>query len=235
MPVRRYVRAMWWALVVVVAGCGRFGFGSDPASDAKPLDDDAVAPPAPVHVYSFDQSLADDLGGPPLMALGGMLRVGGGYAFDANQGLVTASVMPARVYTIDVVFSFATVATWRKIIDVAALDAEPGLYVHDAMLTYVVVPSVDHVESTPRLAPDTTVALTLTRDDANHVAAYLDRVPVWTFVDTNGRAALNAGAPKLQFFIDDSIAGGTEASAGVVKQIRIYDRALTPSEVADRD
>lgn len=221
-------------LIVLASACGRIAFDSDPG-ESSPVDA-AVAPdaggPVPVHVYRLDGTLDDDRGGAPLASNGGELVPGGGYRFAANQGLTTSSTMPSRVYTVEIRFSFDEVASWRKVIDVNSLVAEPGLYVWDSTLTYVVVPSVDHVVSQPRLVAGQLATVVLTRDAAGTVVGYVAGQRAITFVDSLGVAALNAGSPTFRFFMDDAVNGGNEASPGLVQLVRIYDVALSATEVA---
>ena len=83
---------------------------------------------APVHVYELDGSLADTMGGPDLVALGGTLTAGG-YDFEANEGLnlSSASIDPGE-YTIEIDFSFDALSSYQKILDFKGLVADTGIY-----------------------------------------------------------------------------------------------------------
>ena len=62
---------------------------------------------APSHVYLLDGSLADQNGGPSLVADGGSLGATS-YSFGANQGLSLSNVL-GSVYTIDFESTFTNV------------------------------------------------------------------------------------------------------------------------------
>ena len=78
------------------------------------------------------------------------------------------------------------------------------------------------------LAEDTYADVAFTRAADGLIAAYTNGAPQFTYPDSNGQSIV--GIDGLRFFKDD---GATEASAGSVARIRVYDGALTPAEVLD--
>ena len=181
----------------------------------------------PSHHYALD-TLNDDLGGPALTALGGSLG-DGGYRFGPNQGLTLTNGVQPGVYTIDVTFSFDQLGSWRKIIDFKNLGSDNGLYTYNTALQFVVTPGVHFETSPPIFVVDTMTRVTLTRDDAGVVNGYVNGAPEISFVDFDGGAAFST--PVANFFVDDPLTGGGESSGGLVRELRIYDRALNAAEV----
>jgi hypothetical protein len=181
----------------------------------------------PSHHYALD-TLNDDLGGPALTSLGGSLS-DGGYRFGPNQGLRLTNVVQPDVYTIDVTFSFDQLGSWRKIIDFKNLGSDNGLYTFDNALQFVVTAGVHFETSPPIFSVDTMTRVTLTRDDAGVVNGYVNGAPEISFVDFDGGAAFST--PVANFFVDDPLTAGGESSGGLVRELRLYDRALSASEV----
>jgi Concanavalin A-like lectin/glucanases superfamily len=222
------VRAsLTWLLLV--AGCGRLEFTDIPAMAASP--DAAVdADPRllPLHQYSFAGSLADDNGRAPMTGAGGTLTADG-YRFAANQGLRVLDALPPNAYTVDLLFSFEQLGGWRKILDFKSLESDNGFYIYESHLQFVIVAGTSFADAPQLLTPNGLTQVTLTRDTKNHVVGYVNREPGFSFDDTGNAAALNS--TEATFFIDDKPTSGNEAAAGLVRRIRIYDRALTAAEL----
>lgn len=242
--IRRIARAWPTAWLIGAAACGRLAFDNAtpaqldgrtpdaadatidaaPEIDARAPDDAASSGPIPIHEYRFENNLADERGGPTLVGLGGAFTADG-YRFAANQGVVGALTLPPSVYTVDITFAFDTLASWRKILDFKGLGSDNGLYTFDTSLQFVVVAGSVFATSPPVLATATSARATLSRDAAGHVIGSVDGIPLFNFDDTDGVATLDA-SQSATFFIDDQVTGSGEASAGVVRRIRIYDAAL---------
>src|ERR1017187_6336549 len=77
----------------------------------------AAAGITPSHSYDLTISLADSLGGPSLVPLGGTLVPGTGYVFGANQGLNLSGAFanPAN-YSIRMTFKIAKTSGFVKFI-----------------------------------------------------------------------------------------------------------------------
>lgn len=175
-----------------------------------------------VHQYRFDGSLADDMGGPSLGSLGGTVA-GGRYVFDMNQGLVLNENLGSQ-YTLDFVYNLASQTGYRKLVDFAARTSDNGVYTLNGMATiYAGGPWSGGVP----IPNDADSQLTVTRDAAGVVNAYLDRQLVVSYTDISNALVFGAVA---NFFMDDGVQG-SEASSGQVDFLRIYDAALTQQEV----
>lgn len=213
----------WVAALAAAAACGRVGY--DPIEGGDDVDVDAPVSVAPIHDYRLEGNLDDVYGGPALWNGGGTF-VAGGYQFVPNAGLALTAGMPPEVYTIDFVFAFDTLGSWRKILDVKGLSTDEGLYTYDDHLQYVVVAGQVFADGATALTAGTTMQVTLTRDAGGVVHGYVDRVPQFMFEDTAGVAALPDASAVAHYFIDDPTTSGNESSGGVVRRIRIWDVAL---------
>ena len=138
----------------------------------------------------------------------------------------TSGVINNDAYTIELLFRFDRIDGFRKIIDLKDAADDSGLYTLDGRLTFY-----DAETPTPRtIEADTYVQVVLTRKASGKVAAYVDGVRQFSFLDDGGLAVIDA-SDVLRFFQDDSTTSG-EHSAGAVSRIRLYDRPLSASEVA---
>ncbi len=180
------------------------------------------------HLYLLNGSLADEMGGPALVANGGTLGVNG-YTFGLNQGLSLANALPASVYTVDLQFSFDALGGWRKIAQFKGDGSDNGLYAYgDHLQFYPQATSADSVFTAGQLA-----RLTLTRDAAGQFSAYINGAPVLGFNDGGSADATYSEPAALGvFFRDDHYTNGYEAGSGVVRYLRVYDQALSAGQVA---
>ena len=174
-----------------------------------------------VHTFLFNNSLADSTGSATMSANGGSLTATN-YVFGANQGLTLTGVSNSLSdYSIEMEFSLANVNGFNKILDFKNLTSDRGLYVAFGGLRFF------DLATGGSIAANTPVRVVLTRTAAT------DELRVWV----NGATAFSVGDPlgrgiftgPLQFFGDDN--GGSEASAGSVDLIRVYNGALMPAEV----
>lgn len=173
------------------------------------------------HQYELNGSLKDQLGGPDLVANGGSLAPAGVYAFKANQGLQLQEKIGA-VYSIDMVFHFDALGSWRKIVDFSDLKHDAGFYAWGKDLTFF-----DLGATTGTLAAMTDTRLTLSRGADAMLNIYQDGKLVMSKKDTQPYSDLSN--VYLNFFRDDR--GGSEAGPGAVDFIHIYDAALSAAEV----
>jgi hypothetical protein len=103
------------------------------------------------------------------------------------------------------------------------------------MLQFVVVavtgcPGTDCYTSPALFVGDDSHQVTLTRDAAGAVTAYVDRAPQFTFDDTGTVAVFDQPDAVAMFAIDDT-STTEEASAGTIRRIRIYDAAIAANEI----
>jgi hypothetical protein len=198
-------------------------FGS-PAIDANLFQPS----PAPARDYQLNGSLADALGGPPLIALGGVQQTER-YAFSPNKGLNANSALanPAQ-YSIEILFDWHSLSGgWQKIIDFHNLTSNVGLYTVGNGLQFVNGPYTANLFNTSDFA-----RLVLTRDDATDIVrAYVDGNEVWSFVDAAGDAVFDGPNQIIRFFQDDMATAQTEAGSGRIEFIRIYNAVLTTPQI----
>ena len=175
-----------------------------------------------VHSFLFNNSFADSTGAATMTANGGSLAATQ-YVFGANQGLtLTGATNSLSDYSIEMEFSLATVSGFNKILDFQNLTSDRGLYVNGGLIFF-------DLGSGGTITASTQVRVVLTRESAtNTLVGYVNGTQAFSLADPLGRAVFTA---PFQFFRDDN--GGTEASAGSVDLIRVYDGALTATEVAN--
>jgi hypothetical protein len=74
----------------------------------------------------------------------------------------------------------------------------------------------------------------LTRDDSTDIVrAYLNGAERWNFVDSAQDAVFVGPSQIIRFFQDDVVTGQTDAESGFVDRIRIFDRALSATEIVE--
>lgn len=184
-----------------------------------------------VHLYEFNGSFADSLGGPALVNNGGTLS-GGSLLFGANQGpTLDIESDLAGDYSIGLRFSFDAVSGYRKIVDYQDRTADYGMYLDSGVLTLYNYSWV----GTTALNPSQTVDLVLTRDGASGVfTAYLNgsTVPEFSITDSGSLAVATNGGGFARFqFLRDDFLQGTEASGGTLQELRVWDGALAAGEI----
>lgn len=187
-----------------------------------------------VHQYQLNGTLADDFGGPALVSGGGTLGPAN-YSFSAGQGLSLSDGLPnAFDYSIEMIVNFSNLAPfqYRKIIDFKNLTSDWGLYTHSNSLTFYggTVPGPSDA-----LSNNVDARIILTRDDSTDlVSFYVNGAIQGSFTDSTDIAEFTFANNIIHFFRNDTVQSG-EDPTGVVDLIRIYNGALTISEVAALD
>jgi hypothetical protein len=190
--------------------------------------------------FRLQSSLTSDIGAPPpLEFLGassftnepvdGINRTV--VAFPAGDGLTltNASVVLSNRYSVVVLFRFATINGWERILDFKNRTTDWGLYSYGNNLNFYAITT----GSGGSMQADTYLQVVLTRDGAGLVAGYVNGSPEISFSDADGEALLSADN-VLNFFRDD-LAVPNEYSAGAAARVRIYDDAFSPAQVAALD
>jgi len=207
------------------------------------LSGTATNPPSAVEPglradYRFQNNLVSSAGSPPALTNLGAnsfltATVDGAsrtvLSFTANNGVLLqpgTSVVPSNVYSVVLLAALDNVSLYRRVIGFAPAMSDPGLYVHNGRLSYW--PLLDG--SSSAVASGGFVQLVLTRAADGTVRGYVNGARQFEFSDASGSAGPGTNG-VLRFFRDD----GTEASAGKVARIRIYDVALTDPQVAALD
>ncbi len=217
----------------VLSGCG----DDDPAAPTP------ATPAALMADYQFQNSLTSSVGtAPALVDLGGPNTFGVATVDGASRTVLnfaqgdgvslspTTGVVPNSSYSVVVLFEFDLVNSYRRIWDpLNVTESDWGLYNWGGNLWYYDIATDD---ATASIAANTFVQVALTRDDSGGLAGYLDGVQKFAVVDSLGEAIISDGN-IMNFFRDD--VGGGEESAGSVARIRLYDGALTASQVSALD
>jgi hypothetical protein len=143
----------------------------------------------------------------------------------------TTSVVPNDTYTIVVLFELDSVDGFRRIIDFKNATSDSGLYIQNGRLRFFPTSSA----GPSPIAANQYVQVALSRDSGGTVVGYVEGVQQFSFSDTSGEAVTDAN-DALRFFRDNQSGGAsTEHSAGSVARIRLYDSALSASDVGELD
>jgi hypothetical protein len=128
-----------------------------------------------------------------------------------------------------VLFRFDTVTGYRRLLNVKDPFDDSGLYVRDGKLAFYPV-----AEGTvAQIDPSTYVQVVLTRDHNKTVTGYVNGVSQFQFNDTGNRATID-DPQDIQWFFDNTAGSSTgENSGGYVARIRLWNRSLSSSEVAN--
>jgi hypothetical protein len=216
------------------AACGRINIDGRPVDVPKDGEVDADVRAQPVHRYRLSGSYSDDFGGPALRSHGGTFDASA-YRFKPNEGLSLSGVMPIAVYTIDAMVAIDDLTQWRKLIDFKALAIEPGVYVNDAKFSFVEraesagTPII--AQSLPMLRAREFTELTIVREANGRITGYIDRAPAFSIVDSFEAGTFTGPGSVVYFVMDDTQTNRVEASSGSIRDIRIWDVALTDAEV----
>jgi hypothetical protein len=229
---------------LLLVACGRLGFDAVSTHDASTgtqgdaMADAAADAPGPmlIHQYSLNNSFADDLGGPDLTALGGIVSATG-YMFPADMGLSLTNAVPASVYSIDILFSFDVTTGYNKLVDFKNRGSDAGLYVYNQQLQFVVIPITGcpgndcYTSPSAPFADFAAAQVTVTRDATGLVTCFVARQPVLSFDDSMTVGTFDMAGSIANFFMDDTVTGGNEASPGTVTRIRIYNGPLAAAQI----
>jgi hypothetical protein len=159
---------------------------------------------------------------------------GGGFRITTTQEL-------GETYTVGLRFSFDQVApSWRKIIDYKNRAEDTGFYFYDSAIEFY-----PYEESVETFSAGEVLDLLAVRegtegDLAGTFTVYAigesgSTTPILSIDDQDGDsipAAAGTGS-ILGFFFDDLVTGAEATSGGKVYSVRIWDRALDPSELEE--
>jgi hypothetical protein len=191
--------------------------------------------------YQFMDDLSSSVGGAAdLNPLGGGSFVTASvdscsvtaWGFPAQTGLDldVSGLISGDEYTVVMLFEAQEVYEYAKLLDTQDRVIDEGLYFEDYDLYFY---DEDYGE-TDLVAPGVFFQVAVSRDAAGNYVGYIDGVEQLSFVDSSNYATVSA-ADRLVFFRDDLDTSDSENTAGTVARIRIYDNALSASEVAALD
>lgn len=144
-----------------------------------------------------------------------------------QTGLSLGIPSPLSTYSVGMVLQLSQVTSYSKLLDFSGLTSDIGLYVYsEALNLYVGGSSIGgHIE------PDTTFSFVMTRAADQTISIYFNGnpTPVITVADPSANFLLQN---SLYLLLDDR--GGSEYSpSGILSHVRIWDTALSPSEIPD--
>lgn len=197
---------------------------------AAPATARRIVAQTPTHAYRLNGSLADERGGPSLGTLGGVTGASG-YTFGLGQGLTLAGALPTSVYSLELSFRLDAVSGYRKLLDFKDRSQDFGFYVQNGFASFFGAGGSNTLD--PVFAPNTMAHLVLTRDAGSRFTAFVDGAQVLSFVDGTGMATFT-GPGGIAYLFQDDLSGFEEHPSGFLDYLRVYDRALTGSEVAAR-
>lgn len=154
---------------------------------------------------------------------------GGGGSLNAGLTLDTTGLAAVDEYSVDMVVKFdETAGIWRKLIDVYGLDEDNGFYIGPSGYLQL-WNSGTNPSGTTFMSTDTYYHLALTVASDGTVKAYLDGIEE---VSLTGSSTFVRSDPTMAFFLDEVNTGYNEYTDVTVGLIRIWDRALSPGDVA---
>jgi hypothetical protein len=189
-----------------------------------------LAAQTPTHAYRINGSLADELGGPSLVGLGGTVGAGG-YTFGRGQGLALSGALTPSIYSVELAFQLDAVNGYRKVLDFKNRTQDFGFYVQNGFASFVGVGGASTLD--PLFAAGTPAHVVLTRDAGSRFTAYVNGVQALSFIDNDGLATFS-GPDAIAYLLQDDLSGFEEHGSGFLDYARVYDRALTGEEVAGR-
>lgn len=194
---------------------------------------------AQTHVFNLNGTLADELGGPSLVAEGGTLT-DAGYTFAANQGLTLSNVFHSGVnandpWSIVLHYSLEDLSAFAKVIDFHNLSSTcfsfhfsdcgffNGNWTHaDQPVWYA-----NAYGQEGAYAENVMGTTVFERNSVGTVKVYVNGVLQFTDGDNAHQQAVFYGADNIARFFEDP---GTQASGGFVDYIATYDYALSGDE-----
>ncbi|MAS91950.1 MAG: hypothetical protein CMO55_02040 [Verrucomicrobiales bacterium] len=193
-----------------------------------------MSPPAEagkVYDWDFTVSATDSVNGvtATLGNAGGLSGMGYTILDDTDQGITVdqpSGVAVTGTYTIAIVFSLdVDDASYQKIIDFSDYDDDEGLYASSDYFHFYNYESTDLEQTT--FAPGQLMSLVLSRNGATKKTFLtVNGVRRWVFTDSDDFGIFDEANNVMHFFQDDG--NDTEnPEGGLVKSIRVYNRALT--------
>lgn len=188
---------------------------------------------ATVADFELNGSLANSIANGVTLTNNGATLGAQGITFGLNQGPTITGLGTLNAYTIDVGFTIDQLNGPRgngyvKLIDFSNLVNDAGYYSFDGYLNAFPLgnsPSQVFSAGTP-------VRLTLSRDEAGLITAYINGDQIYSRQDPgNQTQTMITSSLPLTFFTDDTQTSQGEASPGFVDYIRIADTAVTPAQI----
>ena len=153
--------------------------------------------------------------------------------FPNNNGVAMSPAVPnGQVYSVAMLFAFDEVNGYRRILDFKNGTTDNGLYVYSGTIGFW---GPGKWSTAAPITANTYVQVVVTRDASKNLRVYVNGVEHLSFVDSGDAGALDANN-KFRFFQDNTQGSyTTEASAGYAARIRVYDCALSATQVSGLD
>lgn len=180
----------------------------------------------PRHTFTFDTTLQNSEGTAVLTSHGGSI-VAGNYVFGTNEGLsLDNALADPAIYSIEmrVLMDDLSGSSYKKLIDFQEQTSDNGLYYRLGQLRFY----IDSPIGADTVAAGEWATVVLTRDADGTLTGYLNGVQQWSLPTELGVSAGNT----LDFLRDDAATSFFEASSGQLDYLRIYDTALSATDVA---
>lgn len=182
------------------------------------------------HMYDFDATYADALGGPAVVPNGGSF-VADEYRYLAGQGPSLSGAIDPSVYSLEMRFSLDVLSGYKKLLDFKDYASDTGFYNNGGHLYFAHTSGLYSGAGDPVVfAIGSRAKLAVTRDATSTVRAYVNGTFILSFSDTANLATFSAASAIIRFLNDDFNAG--ENPAGYLDYIRVYQGVLTDSEVS---
>jgi Concanavalin A-like lectin/glucanases superfamily len=175
--------------------------------------------------FRLDGNLTNSAGGALSIANNGGSLGATGITFGANQGPTISGFSSPANYSVETSFRFDITGGYRRIMNFLNSTSDTGLYNLNGRLNFYNITT----SATTPFAPNQLSNVVFTRDSSGNSVGYVNGTALISF--TNAGLTNIGFANVLHMFVDDNAVGG-EASPGFVDYIRIYDTALSASEVA---
>ena len=158
---------------------------------------------------------------------------GAGITLDTNE------LTNSSVYSVAIRFKLSNVSGYRKIIDYANGTSDNGFYISNGRARFYPTLSISP-PSAPLFQAGDLIDLIATRDASGNFKVYANNgLGGYTEIlsrDNSGPSTIPAniggGVSRFGFFYDDSLTNLEYSPSGQVYSIRLYDTALTPSEIS---
>lgn len=128
----------------------------------------------------------------------------------------TTGIVSNEAYTIDMLFKFAEVTGYRRVLDFKNGTSDNGIYVLNGKIRFH---GGGGTTGSTNIAANTYNQLTVSRTVSGVVTLYINGLQELTFNDTTSEGVINP-SNALRFFKDD---GTGESSGGSVARIQLYN------------
>ncbi|OSP56581.1 hypothetical protein BV911_01065 [Pseudoruegeria sp. SK021] len=180
-----------------------------------------------LNAFEFWSDFSDAVGTATASSTGGTVTAGE-LVFSANGGPRIDLPSQIKTFTLAMKFRLDTTAGKTKLLDFRTLASDGGLYNQNSSLVFF---DTQPPTATGLLTANKDHVLVFNRNDSSKlVDIYLDGSRVISFLDPTGMTIGYQG--HIHVLEDDKTTSKTQAVSGVLDYVRIYDAALSPTQIA---